>query len=143
MALRAGLGLAALAWLVTLTWCDLRDRRLPDTLTLPGAAAALAGAGLLGRGLPALAGAAGLAGLYLLVHLLRPAGLGGGDVKLALGVGAITGCFGPAVWTLAALGAPLLTAGWGLLAARRGVAAVPHAPAMALTGVAAVALTVL
>lgn len=143
MALRAGLGLAVLAWLITLSWHDLRDRRLPDTLTLPGAGALLVGAGLAGRGLPALAGAAGLAGLYLLVHLANPAGLGGGDVKLALGVGALTGTFGPAVWALAALGAPLLTAGWALIALRGGARGVPHAPAMALTGVAAVTLALL
>ena len=36
--------------------------------------------------------------------------MGAGDVKLALGLGALTGAFGPDVWLLGALGAPVLTA---------------------------------
>ena len=51
----------------------------------------------------------------LLVHLLSPAAMGAGDVKLALGLGALAGAFGVDAWVLAALGAPLLTAVWGLL----------------------------
>ena len=61
--------------------------------------------------MPALVGAAALFGAYLVVHLLSPAAMGAGDVKLAVGVGALTGAFGMDVWALAALAAPLLTAG--------------------------------
>ena len=36
--------------------------------------------------------------------------MGAGDVKLAAGVGGLTGAFGVDVWALAAMAAPLLTA---------------------------------
>ena len=59
--------------------------------------------------------------------------MGAGDVKLALGLGALTGCFGVDVWLLAALAAPLLTAAIGIVA-RIGwsVKAVAHGPSMCL-----------
>jgi len=135
--------LATAAWLTVLCGHDLRHRRLPNVLTLPGAAAILTAAALLGRGLPALAGALVLAAVYLVVHLSAPAALGAGDVKLALGVGAWTGWFGPAVWALAALGASLLTAVVALIAGWRGVRSVPHGPALGLAAAAVVALALL
>jgi leader peptidase (prepilin peptidase) / N-methyltransferase len=134
-----------LAWLATLSSYDIRQRRLPNLLTLPGAGVILVAAACTGRGLPALAGSAALAGLYLVVHLLAPAGMGAGDVKLAIGLGGLAGCFGAAVWFLAALAAPLLTALVGVAAAVRGTASVPHGPSMCLatagaTGVALLGL---
>ena len=129
-----------LLWMGALSCCDIRRRRLPNLLTLPGAAVILLAATLAGRGLPALAGAAALTGTYLMVHLAAPAAMGAGDVKLAIGLGGLAGCFGPGVWFLAALTAPLLTALWGLL---RGARAVPHGPAMCLATAAAVGLAVL
>src|ERR1700733_6116178 len=128
------------AWLATLSFYDIRQRRLPNALTLPGAAAILLAAHVADRGGPALAGSVALAGLYLLVHLVAPAGMGAGDVKLAIGLGGLARCFGAAVWFLAALAAPLLT---GLLGvALPGAASVPHGPSMCLAtaGAAAVAL---
>ena len=80
---------AVLVWLVALSVYDVRQRRLPNWLTLPGAAAVLTAATLAGRGMPALAGAAALGLLYLLVHAVAPSAMGAGDVKLALGVGAV------------------------------------------------------
>ncbi|MGH3525529.1 MAG: prepilin peptidase, partial [Mycobacterium sp.] len=114
-----------------LTVYDIRQRRLPNWLTLPGFAVILLVAGLAGRGLPALAGAAALAVVYLSMHLVSPAAMGAGDVKLALGLGALTGYFGVDVWFLAAFGAPLLTAAIGVVA-RLGwsAASVPHGPSM-------------
>jgi leader peptidase (prepilin peptidase)/N-methyltransferase len=135
-----------LAWFVALSVCDIREQRLPNALTLPGAVVVLVVAAAAGRGPAALAGAAGLAGCYLVVHLISPAGLGAGDVKLSIGVGAIAGAFGPDVWLLAALAAPLLTAVWAIGAAlRRGSGArrgtdVPHGPSMCVATAAAVAL---
>ena len=105
-----------LVWLAALSCYDIRQRRLPNLLTLPGAAVILLAAAVAGRGWPALAGAAALAGLYLLVHLVAPAAMGAGDVKLAIGLGGLAGCFGVEVWFLAALAAPLLTALWGVVA---------------------------
>ena len=132
----------ALAWLAALSCYDIRHRRLPNALTLPGAAVILLAAGLAGRGSPALAGAAALAGLYLLVHTLAREGMGAGDVKLAIGLGALTGCFGAGVWFLAAFAAPLLTAVFGMAARFRGdgAAAVPHGPSMCLACAAGVGI---
>ncbi|OBG36645.1 A24 family peptidase [Mycobacterium sp. E3198] len=129
-----------LLWMGALSCYDVRRRRLPNALTLPGAAVILLGAAVAGRGLPALAGAAALSGTYLLVHLLAPTAMGAGDVKLAVGLGGLAGCFGAPAWFLAALGAPLLTALVGVL---RGVRAVPHGPAMCLATAGAVGLAVL
>lgn len=129
-----------LAWLIALSGFDIRQRRLPNALTLPGAVAVLCGAAALGRGWPALAGAAALAAVYLLVHLVAPAGLGAGDVKLAPGLGALTGAFGGDTWALAAVGAPILTGLWALTAVARGRSdPVPHGPSMCVA--AAVAVT--
>ena len=130
-----------LLWAAALIGYDARCRRLPNWLTLPGAVVVLAVAGGCGRGVPALAGAFGLAGLYLVVHLVMPAGLGAGDVKLALGVGGLTGAFGTDVWLLAALGAPVLTGVLAaVVAARDRTATVPHGPSMCVASLAAAAL---
>lgn len=132
-----------LLWATALTVIDIRRRRLPNFLTLPGALVVLVVALACGRGLPALAGAIGLAVLYLAVHLVVPGGLGAGDVKLALGVGGLTGAFGPDVWLLAALGAPVLTAILAVgVAVRSRTATVPHGPSMCLASLAAAALVV-
>ncbi|MUL84416.1 MULTISPECIES: A24 family peptidase [unclassified Mycolicibacterium] len=135
-----GVTVIAAAWLLALSGCDIRERRLPNWLTLPGAVLVLGGATLAGRGAAALAGAAALSVLYLVVHLLAPRAMGGGDVKLAVGLGAMTGAFGVDVWLLAALAAPLFTAALALGAALRGVRTVPHGPSMCVATAAAVAL---
>ena len=85
-------GACVLAWLAVLSVYDIRERRLPNWLTMPGAAVILAVAAAAGRGVPALLGAVALAGLYLVVHLLAPAAMGAGDVKLAAGLGGADGC---------------------------------------------------
>ncbi|BBZ75640.1 prepilin peptidase [Mycolicibacterium anyangense] len=128
-----------LGWAIALSGYDIRQRRLPNVLTLPGAAVVLIGATAAGRGLPAAYGAVGLALLYLIVHLVSPGGMGAGDVKLALGLGALTGAFGPAVWLLAAVAAPLLTALCGIAGRIR---TVPHGPSMCIASLTAVALVV-
>jgi leader peptidase (prepilin peptidase) / N-methyltransferase len=142
--MRLGLSVGVvLAWLVALSCFDIRARRLPNALTLPGAAVILLAAGFAGRGLPALAGAAALAAVYLLVHLASPAAMGAGDVKLAVGLGGLAGCFGVGVWFLAAVVAPLLTALLGLgVRAGTGALTVPHGPSMCLATAVAVGLVV-
>lgn len=137
-------GACLLAWLTALSVFDIRERRLPNWLTLPGAVVVLGVAAAAGRGVPAVLGAVGLAGLYLVVHLVAPAAMGAGDVKLAVGVGALTGAFGYDVWVLAAVGAPLLTAIWALVAlTRRSSSTVPHGPSMCIATLAASALAML
>ncbi len=92
--------LAALAWLallgVPLAVIDVRSRRLPDWLTIPAFAGviALLGAGALAGRQPghfgqAILGATALAGFYLALMVIRPGGMGLGDVKLAASVGAV------------------------------------------------------
>jgi len=91
---------------VLATAIDLRWPRIPARLTLPGAvavgaaaglAAVIAGDGTIATG--AVAGAAVMAGVLLVIHLISPAGMGFGDVKLglslglALGAGAVTSVF--------------------------------------------------
>ncbi|MGB8391314.1 prepilin peptidase [Mycobacterium sp.] len=136
-----------LVWLTVLSCYDVRQRRLPNLLTLPGAGVILPAAAVAGRGWPALAGAAALAGIYLLVHLVAPGAMGAGDVKLAIGLGGLAGCFGVEVWFLAALGGSLLTALWGVVArlfGRAGAATtVPHGPSMCLATAAAAGLALL
>lgn len=137
-------GAAVLGWAVALSVVDLRERRLPNVLTLSGAAVITAGAAVAGRGTAALLGGLALSALYLVVHLAAPSGLGAGDVKLALALGALTGALGVGVWTLAALGAPLLTALAGVAAVVRGRgSAVAHGPAMCAASLAAAAVVLL
>lgn len=109
-------GVTALFYLLLAGWCgllagfDIRSRRLPNPLTLTGALGVLAYAAWAGQLGAALRGAALLAIPYLVVHLLRPAALGAGDVKLAVGLGAAAALGGAQAWIWSALAAPLFTA---------------------------------
>ncbi len=134
---------AVAAWLVALSVFDIRERRLPNRLTLPGAAVVVGAATVSGHGVAAMLGALALSGIYAAVHLVAPASLGAGDVKLALGVGGLTGAFGPDVWVLAAVGASLLTGVAALCLLVRGGSSVPHGPSMCLAAGAAVAMAVM
>jgi leader peptidase (prepilin peptidase)/N-methyltransferase len=129
-----------LGWLTMLSCYDIRDKRLPNALTLPGAAVILLASAVAGRGMPSLLGAVALTAVYLLVHLVDPAGMGGGDVKLAIGLGGLSGYFGAGAWFLAALAAPLLTV---LVAMLRGERTVPHGPSMCVATAASAALALL
>ncbi|MEV7147324.1 prepilin peptidase [Streptomyces sp. NPDC051287] len=93
---------------VLLAAVDFRVQRLPDPLTLPFAAAALAllgGAALLpehaGDWLTALYASLALGAGYFVLFLVNPGGMGFGDVKLALGTGAVLGWYG---WPTVLLG---------------------------------------
>ena len=130
-----------LLWMSALSVYDVRHRRLPNWLTLTGFVAIVLVAFESGRGAAALLGVAALSVVYLLVHLVSPTAMGAGDVKLALGLGALTGCLGADVWLLAAIGAPLLTAAIGVVA-RLGWSAktVPHGPSMCAASATALGL---
>ncbi|MBX8690995.1 prepilin peptidase [Mycobacterium sp. 20091114027_K0903767] len=138
-----GVTVVAGAWLLALSGYDIAERRLPNWLTLPGAALVLVVAAVAGRGPAALAGAAALSVPYLVAHLASPRAMGGGDVKLALGLGAMTGAFGADVWLLAALAAPMLTAALAAAAILRGIPTVPHGPSMCAASAAAVTLVLI
>ncbi|MFE9686037.1 prepilin peptidase [Streptomyces sp. NPDC006285] len=86
---------------VLLAVVDFRVQRLPDVLTLPLAGAALAllaGAAVApehaGNWPTALYGALALGAGYFVLFLVNPTGMGFGDVKLALGLGAVLGWYG-------------------------------------------------
>jgi leader peptidase (prepilin peptidase)/N-methyltransferase len=113
---------------VLLTIVDFRVQRLPDVLTLPLAALALAllaAAAALpehaGHWLTALLGALVLGGAYFLLFLVNPDGMGFGDVKLALGLGAVLGWYGWATVFLGTFAGFLFGGlyGLGLVLARR------------------------
>jgi leader peptidase (prepilin peptidase) / N-methyltransferase len=113
---------------VALAAIDIAVQRLPDPLTLPAypilivllAIAALAGHDFaaLGR---ALLGGLALGGAYLILALLRPGQLGGGDIKLAGIAGLALGWLGwPTLIAGAAFGFALSAlVSLALLAARR------------------------
>jgi leader peptidase (prepilin peptidase) / N-methyltransferase len=113
---------------VALAAIDINVQRLPDPLTLPAypimiallAAAAIAGHDFAAL-LRALLGGLALAGVYLLLALVRPGQLGGGDIKFAGVAGLALGWLG---WPILIVGAALGFALSGvvsvaLLAARR------------------------
>ncbi|XUL90743.1 prepilin peptidase [Streptomyces galilaeus] len=134
---------------VLLALVDHRVHRLPDVLTLPLAAATLALLGVAAL-LPADAGSwptALLGGLalgagYLVLYLINPAGMGFGDVKLALALGTALGWYGWPVLVTGAFAGVLYGAlyGLGMVALRRAgrKTAIPLGPFMlggAFTGV--------
>ncbi|GAB3674075.1 hypothetical protein GCM10027597_10590 [Saccharopolyspora tripterygii] len=122
-----------LAWGgVLLSACDLRVHRIPDALTLPAYPVLTALLGLAAWHRPeiALGSVAGLVlfgGTYLLVRLVAPRAMGGGDVKLA----GVLGAAGGAVSVPAVAGIIAAAAAFTLVATlSRRVGAVAHGPAM-------------
>ncbi|MCK2037206.1 A24 family peptidase [Microbacterium sp. SSW1-49] len=88
---------------------DVRTHRLPNRIVLPTLAGLLLlvlldaiGTGGTRTLLRALLGALILGGFYAALRLLSPAGMGGGDVKLAVVIGLLLGWHG---WQALAVGA--------------------------------------
>ncbi|MEU7408762.1 A24 family peptidase [Streptomyces sp. NPDC042638] len=124
---------------VLLAAVDFRVQRLPDPLTLPltGAALALLGLTVLlpehaGHWRTALYGALALGAGYYVLYRINPGGMGFGDVKLAVGSGAVLGWYGWPTVLLGTFAAFLLGALYGgalVLARRAGrKTAVPFGP---------------
>ncbi|HWO59881.1 MAG TPA: A24 family peptidase [Umezawaea sp.] len=120
----------ALGWLaVLLTATDVLHRRLPDALTLPAypvLAVLLVPAGH-DVGLRALVGGLLFGVGHLVVRLVSPGALGGGDVKLAAPLGAVLGAVS---YGALALGA-ILASGLSLLVGlTRPDGGIPHGPGL-------------
>lgn len=83
---------------------DMREQRLPDTHTLTAAVLALGLRIAQGQGVTALAGAAAgyalLKGTQLICRAQGFEGMGSGDAKLMLSIGAVTGAEG-VCWSIA------------------------------------------
>ncbi|ANZ42199.1 hypothetical protein BBK82_45980 [Lentzea guizhouensis] len=113
---------ALAAFGVLLTAIDLRHHRLPDALTLPLAVTLLAlefhrlGAAVLG--------AVVFGGAHLAIRRWRPAVMGGGDVKLAFGLGAVLPV--PSLLPAAILSSAVTLA----IAALRRARQAPHGPGL-------------
>ncbi|MET8247752.1 A24 family peptidase [Streptomyces sp. NPDC005202] len=137
----------AVVWLlaapvaVLLALVDHRVHRLPDILTLPLAAATVALLGIAatlpaaaGSWLTALLGGLALGAAYFVLFLVNPAGMGFGDVKLALALGAALGWYGWPVLIAGAFAGLLYGAlyGLGLVVLRRAgrKSAIPLGPFM-------------
>jgi leader peptidase (prepilin peptidase) / N-methyltransferase len=126
------------AALVAVSATDLEHRIIPDRIVLPAAAGILAARTLLEPS-PEWALAALGCSLFLFVAVLAyPAGMGMGDVKLALLLGAALGRAGPIALAVGMLAALLPAV---FLLARHGSAgrkmAIPFGPFLALGGVVA------
>ncbi|MEX2211356.1 MAG: prepilin peptidase [Gaiellaceae bacterium] len=124
------------AALVAVSVADLEHRIVPNRIVLPAAAAVLAAQTVLHPGPEWALGALGAAGFFLLAALAYPAGMGMGDVKLALLIGAMLGR-SAAVAVMVGLVAALVPS--LVVLARQGAAgrktAIPLAPFLALGGV--------
>jgi leader peptidase (prepilin peptidase)/N-methyltransferase len=123
--LRYGLGwYTAAGWvfttlLLTAALTDVVNGYIYDALTFPAIVLGLIFSALQGAFLPALAGMLALGGVYFLLALLSHGGLGGGDVKMALFIGAFGQIEGAALTFLLSA---LLGAAWVLVLYVRGKA---------------------
>ena len=133
------LGLLLVSILVPVALIDLDHRRIPNVLTGFAAVTAVAALALLApERLPEhlLAGAAAFAA-FLVVALLKPGGMGMGDVKLAGVLGLfLGGAVAPAIFVAllaGSLAGAVLAARYGTAVARK--LQVPFGPFLALGGV--------
>jgi leader peptidase (prepilin peptidase)/N-methyltransferase len=126
------------AALLAIAWVDVRERRVPNAIVLPAAAVVLA-LRTIADPSPEWAIAAAAAFAFLLVPAaVYPAGLGMGDVKLMLLLGAMLGT-DVLVALVVGFVAALLPSLALLVAGRRGTA-FPFAPFLALGGLVALPL---
>jgi len=112
-------------WFVALAGADVRTRRLPNSVVLPGVLGAVAAA----MSSPVAGGGLLLAGgIYLVAFWFG--GCGGGDVKLAVVIGAMAGS--PTTAVAVVLLAQVLTLGQVLICRAGGSRSrdAPHGPAL-------------
>ena len=126
-----------LAMLVAITAIDLRHQIIPDVISLPGIAVGIVACLVTGRvtWLESLLGILVGGGIFLLIILASPQGMGVGDLKLGAMLGAFLG------WKLAVVAIMLSVLSGGavavalLLLGRKGrKEAIPFGPYLALGG---------
>jgi leader peptidase (prepilin peptidase) / N-methyltransferase len=126
------------AALVAVSATDVERFVIPNRVVLPAAAVVLAAQTLLHPSVEWAAAALGAALFFFLAALAYPAGMGMGDVKLALLLGAMTGRNVPVALMIGMIAALVPSA---VLFARHGRAArkmrIPFGPFLALGGVVA------
>jgi leader peptidase (prepilin peptidase) / N-methyltransferase len=126
------------ALLVAVSATDLEHRIIPNRIVLPGAAVVLAAQTALHPSPEWALGALGASGFLLIAALAYPAGMGMGDVKLALLMGAM---LGRTVGVALMLGMVIALVPSIVLLARHGAAArkmgIPFGPFLALGAVVA------
>nr|WP_230622945.1 MULTISPECIES: A24 family peptidase [Corynebacterium] len=112
---------------------DIKCRRLPDVLTLPGAL--LINLWALTTHPQWMLGGLFWAGIYFLTAVLV-GGIGGGDIKLALGLGTAVAALGMQALMVAIVGSSLISVLLGgIFAAVKGVKRpkfIPHGPSMVI-----------
>jgi len=135
---KAGAAALACGALVVVTATDLERRIVPNAVVLPAAAAVLALQTAAHPSPEWALGALGAAGFFFVAALAYPGGMGMGDVKLALLIGALLGRTTP-VGILLALFLALVPS--AVLLARHGTSArklgIPFAPFLAAGAVIA------
>lgn len=134
----AVVGAIGCAVLVAVTVTDLERRIVPNRIVVPALAGALAARSALEPSPRWVLAALGVGGLFLLLAVVHPAGMGMGDVKLAAFLGAWLGwdaLVAVAVGSFAAfLPSLAIIAARGRAARKVGI---PFAPFLALGGVVA------
>ena len=133
--------IALVGWAVAIVVAAVVDAcaaRLPDLAVVPGMLYTLVAGAWAGRGVAVVGGAALFCLPMLATHLARPAGLGFGDVKFALLLGAGIGLVTPSLVLPAFLFAAVIHVGACVALGMRG-RLVPFGPALAAGAVLTVA----
>jgi leader peptidase (prepilin peptidase)/N-methyltransferase len=135
---RAGVAALFCLALVAVSATDIRKRIIPNRIVLPAAALVLVGMTAVEPSPQWAIGALGASAFLFVALLAYPSGMGMGDVKLALLLGAATGWYAPVALMVGMVSALVPSA---VLLARHGAAArkmaIPFGPFLALGGIVA------
>ena len=125
---------------VVISIVDVRHRIVPNRVVLPAAGIVLVARTLVHPSLVWIAAGAGAAAFFLAAAIVRPGGIGMGDVKLALLLGVAVGPSVPIALVVALVAATVPSIAILLRHGSRGrTMAIPFAPFLALGGLVALA----
>ncbi len=124
--------------LVVVSVVDVRRRIIPNRIILPAAAIVLAARTIIHPSVVWIVAGAGAAAFLLAAALVRPGGMGMGDVKLALLLGVAVGRTVPLALAVALVAAAVPSVALLVRHGARGrTMGIPFAPFLALGGVVA------